>query len=438
MAKSSIVYSCSHCDAQYAKWTGRCLTCGKWGTIPQEAQQEASVSPTAVQPSAKPTTVTTLAQNASDDAPRTSTSITELDRVLGGGLVTGSYLLLGGEPGIGKSTISLQLAASMKKTLYASAEESVSQIQMRAKRLGLSGEHISLVQESNIDTILATAKKEHPALLIIDSIQTVYTSDAESGPGTVGQVRACATKMMTFAKQNGITTLVIGHVTKDGNVAGPKTLEHLVDTVLYLEGDRFHTFRMLRSVKNRFGATDEVGLFSMEEKGLVGVENPSAVLLEERPTNTSGSVITAMIEGSRSLLVEVQALVNRTAFGYPVRKSSGFDANRLQLLIAVLEKRAGLPLSQYDVHVNVVGGMKLQEPAADLAVCAAVVSAFKDEPVAADSVYVGEVGLAGEVRRVSQIEKRTKEAIQFGIQHVFAKAEGKHIKLIAHVKDLQT
>jgi DNA repair protein RadA/Sms len=249
MAKPSIIYSCSHCDAQYAKWTGRCLTCGKWGTIPEEPEQaQTTPAPGSVAPATKAASVTGLTQQTTNSAARSSTQIQELDRVLGGGLVTGSYLLLGGEPGIGKSTISLQLAAHMKKTLYASAEESVSQIQMRAKRLGVTSNTISLIQESNIDTILATAKKEQPELLIIDSVQTVYTAEADSGPGTVGQVRACATKMMTFAKQQGITTLVIGHVTKDGNVAGPKTLEHLVDTVLYLEGDRFHTFRMLRWV----------------------------------------------------------------------------------------------------------------------------------------------------------------------------------------------
>lgn len=420
MAKAQTIFSCSHCDAQYSKWTGRCLTCGKWGSINEEVKDSSvKVKATNLAPAAKATPLTKV--TASDKSSRTTTHIGELDRVLGGGLVPGSYLLLGGEPGIGKSTLSLQLASKMKKTLYASAEESISQIQLRANRLGIKTEAVSLIQESNVDVMLSTAKKEHPSLLIIDSIQTVYSNQAESSPGTVGQVRACATIIMDFAKRNNITTLVIGHVTKDGNVAGPKTLEHLVDTVLYLEGEKFHNLRMLRSVKNRFGATDEVGLFAMEEKGLVSVENPSALLLEERPANSSGSVITAVIEGSRSLLVEVQALVNKTAFGFPVRKASGFDTNRLQLLIAVLEKRANIPLGQYDVHINVVGGIKLQEPAADLAVCAAIVSAFTNNPMPMDAMYVGEVGLAGEVRRVSQIEKRIKEAKQFGVKQIFSK-----------------
>ncbi|HRH23752.1 MAG TPA: DNA repair protein RadA, partial [Candidatus Magasanikbacteria bacterium] len=323
-----------------------------------------------------------------------------------------------GEPGIGKSTLALQLAAAIPSSLYISAEESVSQVKMRADRLNITSPTLSLVNETSVEVIIATISTHKPKLAIIDSIQTISSEQVQGEAGSVSQVRACATLLLDVAKQSGIPIVIIGHVTKEGSVAGPKTLEHLVDTVLYLEGDQYHTYRILRAVKNRFGATDEVGIFEMEGIGLISVLNPSASLLRERGEDMPGNVVTCVMEGTRPLLVEVQALVHKTTFGYPVRKASGFDLNRLHLLTAVLEKRAGLTLAQYDIHLNIVGGIKIQEPAADLAVCLAIASSYKDKSLGRDTVVFGEVGLGGEVRSVRHNEKRIKESVDLGMKRI--------------------
>ncbi len=431
MARSKTLYICTNCDAQFPKWSGQCFECGKWGTVEQAAggKKKPSVSPDA--PSVKTTKLTDIKQGS---VKRTSTNISELDRVLGGGFVPGGYTLLGGEPGIGKSTLSIQLANIIPDTIYFSGEESIGQIKLRAERLGLTSKTLELANETHVESICATITKQQPALAIVDSIQTIYSSDVDSETGNVNQVRACATKLLETAKKSNTCVILIGHVTKEGRVAGPKTLEHLVDTVLYLEGDKHQHFRVLRSIKNRFGSTDEIGIFDMTEKGLQEVTNASGALLEERAKGLPGSVVTCLLEGTRPLLVEVQALVNKTSFGYPVRKANGFDANRLHMLIAVLERRAGLNLSQYDVYINVVGGIKANEPAADLAIALAIASAYKDKELAETLVAFGEVGLGGEIRSVSQAEKRIKEAKALGMKTVITKSHQKtsdDLKIIA-------
>jgi DNA repair protein RadA/Sms len=416
--KKLIIFSCSNCDAQFQKWNGRCLECGKWGSIEKNQISNRQINKQSSNKDLPLAQTTSLSEIKGKNIVRTQTNISELDRVLGGGIVPGSLILLGGEPGIGKSTISLQLAASVKNTLYFSGEESVEQIKLRADRLLTKGTDISLSNETNIDIIASTIKKNKPALVIIDSMQTMWNEDATGEAGSISQIRACTVTLLDAAKSSGVPVVLIGHVTKDGTVAGPKTLEHLVDTVLYIEGDRYHTYRILRAVKNRFGSTDEVGIFEMKQHGLEPVENPSAAFLKERGDDMPGSIVTCLMEGTRPLLVEIQALVNKTSFGYPARKASGFDLNRLHVLVAVLQKRAGLDLGQYDIHLNVVGGMKASEPAADLAVCLAIASSFKDKAGGKDLVVFGEVGLGGEVRSVSFLEKRIKEADSLGMGRV--------------------
>ena len=417
MTKETIIFVCSNCDAQFQKWTGQCFECGKWGTVENKTAITDNKSGDSKVIGVGVNTQK-LGEIKNVDSFRNSSKIGELDRVLGGGIVPGSLILLGGEPGIGKSTLSLQIANNMKKSLYISGEESINQIKMRADRLGNANADMLVMHENDIENICATIKKESPEIVIIDSIQTMISNDTSGEPGNVNQVRVCATKLLDSAKQSKSAIVIIGHVTKDGSVAGPKTLEHLVDTVLYIEGDRYYQTRLLRTIKNRFGSTDEVGVFEMNELGLKEVKNPSSAFLEERADDTPGSVVTCLIEGTRPLLIEVQALVNKTSFGYPVRKASGFDLNRLHVLVAVLQKRAGLQLGQYDIHVNVVGGLKAQEPAADLAVCLAIASSFKDKVLGGDLVVFGEVGLGGEVRRVNQSQKRIKECEKLGMQRV--------------------
>ncbi len=436
MAKATTQFECTNCGAQYQKWAGRCLECGKWGTVAEVRMKNEELRTT--NNVYAPTKTVTLNEVEKKDIERTSTSIGELDRVLGGGIVPGSLILLGGEPGIGKSTLALQCAAIVPNTLYISGEESIGQIKLRADRLEVKAPTMQLANETNVETIVATifagkatlprqssndshtvgAGSPRPHLAIIDSIQTIFSAEAEGEAGSPIQIRACTVKLLEAAKSSGIPVIIIGHVTKEGVVAGPKTLEHLVDTVLYLEGERHHFYRVLRTVKNRFGSTDEVGIFEMAEHGLVEVKNPSASFLAERGDNLPGNVVTCLMEGTRPLLVEVQALVNKTAFGYPVRKASGFDINRLHLLIAVLQKRAGLHLEQYDVHLNIAGGITADEPAADLAVAMAIASAYKDKALGHDLCVFGEVGLGGEVRPISQTEKRIKECENLGMKRV--------------------
>lgn len=426
-SKKNIVFECTHCGAQFTKWTGRCLSCGKWGTVPETGSTvaETSASPTSAAKALSPVVLSSVAQK---NVQRTGTNIGELDRVLGGGIVPGSLVLLGGAPGIGKSTLALQLGCAVPGTLYVSGEESVEQIKVRSDRLSAGASTLRLLSATELEPILATVLAEKPALVILDSIQTVSTEEVEGEAGGVSQIRACTVKILEVAKKHHIPFIIIGHITKDGSVSGPKTLEHLVDTVLYFEGDRQHVYRLLRATKNRFGATDEVGVFEMTGAGLAEVKNPSATFLSDRAAATSGSVLTCLMEGTRPLLVEVQALVTKTAFGYPVRKSSGFDLNRLHVLLAVLQKRAGLPLEQYDVHVNIVGGIEAEEPAADLAVALAIASSFKDKILGNDMVAFGEVGLGGEVRAVPQTEKRLKECEQLGLKRVLLPGHKMEVK----------
>ncbi len=410
------------------------MECGKWGTVIQassDAPDKKTLSPPGQ---------TVKLSDKRQVAPRTHTKIAELDRVLGGGLVPGSLLLLGGAPGIGKSTIGLQLASALPSVLYCCGEESVGQIGMRASRLGLQTNNISFLESTKVETICATIAQQKPKLAIVDSIQTIRSSDATGEPGNTTQMRACTAQLLAAAKSGSTAILIVGHVTKDGSVAGPRTLEHMVDTVLYLEGDRFHQYRLLRAVKNRFGSTDEVGMFSMNETGLHQVSNPSAAFLEQRGDAVPGSVLTCLMEGTRSLLVEIQALVTKTPFGYPTRKASGFDNNRLQILTAILQKRSGLSLESYDIHLNVAGGIRAQEPAADLGVCLAIASAYKDKILPAELVAFGEVGLGGEVRPVSHTEKRIKECEQLGMKKIIIPSQKNSVKsslIITPVKNLQ-
>jgi len=419
------MFSCSNCDAQFPKWSGRCTECGKWGMVTEEGNFQSPIS-NAKAKAAKSQPVLEAAKDA--DPGRVSTGIAEMDRVLGGGLVRGSIVLLSGEPGIGKSTLVAQIAGTIP-SLYVSGEESAPQLAGRFVRLGMKADAVNFLEALPVETIVATIEKERPALAIVDSVQTLTSAELDSCAGTPAMVRYATSLLLDLAKRTHIPILLIGQVTKDGSIAGPKTLEHLVDVVVSLEGDPVHAYRILRATKNRFGATDEVGVFEMTSTGLAAVENPSARFLEER-RNVPGSVIAATMEGSRVFLVEVQALVEKTSYGTPVRRASGFDQNRLQMLCAILSKHAGLKLGEADVYVNVIGGLELREPAADLAVCAAIVSAVKNIASESPVVYVGEVGLGGEVRSVARIDRREAEAKRMGIETI------KTPKTIKMVEDL--
>ena len=422
--KIQTIFECSKCGAQSSKWAGRCLECGAWGTLEENISSGKKSNRNNNVVTGK---VIDFSKVVGQDFSRIKTGINELDQVLGGGIVAGSLILLGGEPGIGKSTIVAQLAATLKKdTLYVSGEESAEQIKMRLDRLKLNTDSLKFLGETNIDIICRTIEELKPNIAIIDSIQTMATAELPSEAGNVSQVRACTVKLLEVAKKNNIPIFVIGHVTKDGQVAGPKTLEHLVDTVLYLEGDRFHTYRLLRTVKNRFGSTDEVGIFEMTKTGLSEVSNPSLLFLEEKNENIAGSVTTCVMEGTRPLLLEIQSLVSKTYFGYPQRRATGFDLNRLQLLIAVLDKRAKINLGMHDVHLNVAGGYKIQEPACDLAVALAVGSAFKNKTIAKDIIIFGEIGLGGEIRSTAQAEKRINEAEKMGFNEIITPTFKRH------------
>lgn len=390
---------------------GRCESCGNWNTLVEETIDTRPGSGA----KGRGVEVKKLGDVDSFVTARSKTAIKELDQVLGGGIVPGSLILLGGDPGIGKSTLILQVVSNISGTLYFSGEESDKQIQMRAKRLG-DGDDILVASETNIENIIETIKEQKPNLVVIDSIQTMYSGDIQGAAGNISQLSICTSKLMFVAKDLHIPIVLIGHVTKEGNIAGPRVLEHLVDVVLYLEGDRFGSFRILRGVKNRFGSTNEVGIFEMTEKGLIEVANPSEIMIGERAHKAPGSVIFPAIEGTRPLLTEIQALSSSTTFGYPKRTASGFDLNRLNLLAAVLQKRAGLNLSTQDIYLNIAGGIKITEPAADLAVIMAVASVFKSKEIKEDTVIFGEVGLAGEVRSVSNIDKRLAEAAKLGFK----------------------
>ena len=416
MAKPSTVFVCSNCGNESSKWFGRCPACNEWNTCYEEKVNLKSSGKSA---SKKTATTVKLDDVKKQDIVRTKTGFGELDRVLGGGLVKGSLTLLGGEPGIGKSTLILQICDKIKgegQVLYVSGEESAQQIKIRADRLGIKNNDIVFLGETDIDVIEDAILKTNPKLVIIDYIQTMYSDEITSGPGSVSQVREITARIMKMCKQEEITTIIIGHVTKDGNIAGPRVLEHMVDTVLYLEGERYFAYRILRGVKNRFGSTNEIGMFEMNDIGMCEISNPSSVLLSEKNENIAGSIVVASIEGTRPILVELQALTSTSVFGMPRRTANGIDYNRLTLLIAVLEKRTGLPLGNQDVYLNIVGGIKINEPALDLGIILAVSSSFKNIPIPNDVIAIGEVGLTGEVRSVNQIEKRIKEAEKLGFK----------------------
>lgn len=422
MAKTTtkIVYLCSRCGADFAKWNGQCPACHEWGTL--------SEFKTSTKAGKRVSTDKRPSAGLSDllktpPLTRISTKIGEVDRVLGGGLLKGSLILLGGSPGIGKSTLALQIAAGAgRPVLYVSAEESEEQIALRARRLGIEGTGLQLSGENRIEAVLEEISLLKSELVFIDSIQTVYSAVLDSLPGSISQIRECGQQLLQVCKQSDVTVIIIGHVTKEGVIAGPKMLEHMVDTVLYLDGDDRYDQRILRSAKNRFGTTNEVGIFRMEAAGMLPVKNPSELFLSERTSGVSGTVIYPALEGSRPILLEIQALVSAANFGTPQRNVNGFDLRRLAMLLAVLERRQGLVLGTRDVFVNLVGGLKVNDPAADLAVISAVASATLDKIIPADTVLVGEVGLAGEVRSVSQLEKRVTEAKALGFKQIVAPA----------------
>lgn len=420
MAKKKTKFVCQNCGSVSPKWMGRCVDCGMWNTFVEEVEESTKDNRgfKAVKgESSKPIQINKLQIEREE---RFTTGIDEFDRVLGGGLVIGSLVLIGGNPGIGKSTLLIQVSNRMavlgKKVLYVSGEESIYQIKMRAKRLGLENENLYLLGENNLDVISRHMDEMSPDVVIIDSIQTMFSPDVASAPGSVSQVRESTGKLMKICKLNDISTFIVGHVTKDGSIAGPRVLEHMVDTVVYFEGDRYNAYRMVRAVKNRFGSTNELGLFEMKDNGLNEINNPSSILISERPDGVSGSSITCVVEGTRSMLVEIQALVSPASVGIPRRTSIGIESSRLSLLLAVLEKRVGVNIISQDVYLNVIGGLKLNEPSIDLAIVASLVSSYKNKEIDSKTMMLGEIGLTGEVRSVGFIEKRILEGKNLGFK----------------------
>lgn len=425
MAKNrKSVFFCQNCGHEESKWLGQCPACGEWNTFVEERidtgiTKGTTASARAVRESVREAAVVPLADVTADDEARCRTGIGELDRVLGGGIVPGSLVLVGGDPGIGKSTLLLQVCrqmAEMKKILYISGEESQTQIKLRANRMGKFSPNLLLLCETNLETIRGVIEKERPELVIIDSIQTMYSEEVSSAPGSVSQVRESTNVFMQLAKGLCISIFIVGHVTKEGTVAGPRVLEHMVDTVLYFEGDRHASYRILRAVKNRFGSTNEIGVFEMRQDGLAEVENPSEYMLSGKPENASGSVVACSMEGTRPILIEIQALVCRSNFGMPRRTAAGTDYNRVNLLMAVLEKRLGMALSNCDAYINIAGGIRMNEPAIDLGIILAIASSFRNRPIDEKTIVFGEVGLSGEVRAVSMPEQRVAEAKKLGFE----------------------
>jgi DNA repair protein RadA/Sms len=414
--KIKTVYICQSCGHHSLRWLGKCPDCGSWNSMVEErvTKHRRTSAHQKVAP-------TPLSQVDVQDEDRVKTGLKEFDRVVGGGIVKGSVILVGGDPGIGKSTLLLQIsekiASGYEKVLYITGEESLKQIKLRAERLKIIPDKIEILTETNLDLILEVLRQDIPFMIVIDSIQTTYSQNLESTPGSISQIRECAHNFINFAKETGSSIFLVGHVTKDGSIAGPKVLEHMVDTVLYFEGEKNHIYRILRTVKNRFGSTNEIGIFQMQENGLGEVENPSLLFLSERAKNISGSVVVCSLEGTRPLLLELQALVSPSSYGMPQRVCSGIDYKRLALLLAILEKRGDISLGAFDVFVNVAGGVKTEEPAVDLGTLVALASSFEDAPADNKSVLVGEVGLGGEVRAVNQIERRIKEAEKLGFEN---------------------
>lgn len=417
MAKSKIVYVCSQCGYESAKWYGRCPSCGEWNTLSESVSEEQPILRRGISSTPSGVSASPLRDISIESEHRSRTGVGELDRVLGGGIVKGSLVLLGGDPGIGKSTMMLQICQYLGETmrvLYVSGEESQRQIKLRAKRLGVDTDGLSIMAATDAQAICEFVRTEKPDLVIIDSIQTMSISDMNSSPGSVPQVRECTNLFLRTAKSCDIPIFIIGHVNKDGAIAGPKVMEHIVDAVLYFEGDRNLSYRILRAVKNRFGSTNEIGVFEMRDNGLCEVENPSQMLLSGRPKNVPGTCVAATIEGSRPILAEIQGLVTSSGFGNPRRMATGFDYNRFNLILAVLEKRAGYFFGNTDAYLNVIGGFRLDEPAADLPVALTLISSLKDTAIPEDIVAFGEIGLAGEVRAVSQAQQRILEASRLG------------------------
>ncbi|RYG72754.1 DNA repair protein RadA [Lentibacillus lipolyticus] len=424
MAKRKTKYVCQDCGYESAKWMGKCPGCGSWNTLVEELEASSGTSAHTIardtKTPSKPESITSV---ETKKEPRITTAMREFNRVLGGGVVPGSLVLIGGDPGIGKSTlllqVSSQLADKQMPVLYISGEESIRQTKLRADRLGVTSDQLYVLAETNLFDIVSQIEQIKPAFVVIDSIQTVYREEVTSAPGSVSQVRESTSELMKTAKSHGIPIFIVGHVTKEGAIAGPRMLEHMVDAVLYFEGERHHTYRILRSVKNRFGSTHEMGIFEMKEEGLREVMNPSEIFLEERPQGAAGSTVVASMEGTRPVLVEIQALISPTSFGNPRRMATGFDTNRVPLLMAVLEKRAGLLLQNQDAYIKVAGGVKLDEPAIDLAVSVSIASSFRNKPTRPEDIFIGEVGLTGEIRHVSRIEQRVQEAAKLGFERVF-------------------
>ena len=430
MSKKGVEFVCQNCGSTYPKWQGKCDSCGEWNTIVEEKSGGEGYS--SISPKKKGRMIEFVPLTGEEKAlTRIDTGIKELNRVTGGGLVPGSVILVGGDPGIGKSTLLLQVTAKIASSntqdecYYISGEEAIDQVRIRAKRLHLETSPVKLASATEVKDIIATLEKSNASVVVIDSIQTMYLDEVESTPGSVAQVRACAYELIKLAKKKGFVLFLVGHVTKQGAIAGPRVLEHMVDTVLYFEGERGHHFRILRAVKNRFGATDEIGVFEMQDQGLVEVENPSALFLAERQGNVSGSCVFAGIEGSRPVLVEIQALVSQTSYASPKRAVVGWDSNRLSMVLAVLEARCGINLSSQDVYLNIAGGLRITEPAADLAVAMAVISSLTNKPLPHDMVIFGEIGLSGEIRAVSQPNLRLKEAHKLGFASAIMPPEHK-------------
>ena len=431
--KTKTVFFCNECGYESPKWVGQCPACREWNTMVEEriSGSASAIKSTKEALSKGETKVASISQISLEEESKISTGLKELDRVLGGGVVQGSLTLVGGDPGIGKSTLLLQTCRLMgnagEKILYVSGEESLKQIKIRALRIGDFSDNVELMCETNLAIIEEVIRKRQPKIVIIDSIQTMYIEDVTSAPGSVSQVRESTGILMRIAKGMDVSVFIVGHVTKEGTVAGPRVLEHMVDTVLYFEGDRHASYRVLRGVKNRFGSTNEIGVFEMREEGLVEVANPSEFMLEGRPKDASGCVVSCSMEGTRPILIEIQALVTRTNFGIPRRQAQGADYNRLNLLMAVLEKRVGLSLGDCDAYLNIAGGIKVTEPAVDLGIVLSVVSSFRNKPLPADLVAFGEVGLSGEVRSISQIEGRVKEAAKLGFKKCMVPLSGRDL-----------
>ncbi|WP_088006726.1 DNA repair protein RadA [Indiicoccus explosivorum] len=427
MAKKKTKFMCQTCGYESPKWMGRCPGCGSWNTMVEEVEVTQTKGPRgAFQHTVTSQKATPITAVETKEAPRVTTELGELNRVLGGGIVPGSLVLIGGDPGIGKSTLLLQVSALLanrgERVLYISGEESIRQTKLRAERLGVTSPDLFILAETNLEMLHNTIEEMNPKFVIVDSIQTVHHPEVTSAPGSVSQVRECTAELMRIAKTKNIAIFLVGHVTKEGQIAGPRLLEHMVDTVLYFEGERHHTFRILRSVKNRFGSTNEIAIFEMLQSGLKEVLNPSELFLQERADGASGSVVVASMEGTRPILVEIQALVTESSFNYPKRMATGLEQNRVSLLMAVLEKRAGMLLQTHDAYIKVAGGVKLDEPAIDLAVLASIVSSFRDKPSKVDDCIIGEVGLTGEIRRVSRIEQRVQEAAKLGFRRAIVPA----------------